>query len=362
MGRPRPGATVSRTAFPARRTTPALTALALAAALALSGCSSGSGADDDATETTGPVDAGAFPVTIASALGDAVIEEQPERVVTWGWSSQDAVLALGVVPVAMPRFEYGGGDSGILPWAEEKIEELGGETPTLLSGGDTGEVPFEEIAAAKPDVILAPYSGISQEDFDRLSDVAPVVAFPDEPWALPWQDQLEVIGKALGRSDEAATLQQETDDYIADVAADNPAIAGKTFFYAAANQPGQLNVYRETDPRVDLLVQLGMVVSPSVRELDSDPDSGTFFYDLSNERLGDIETDVLVMYFGSQADVDTFMAQPSVAAMPAVSEGRFAPIVGESFVMASSAPTALSIPWMLDQYVPQLAEAAAKVS
>jgi iron complex transport system substrate-binding protein len=47
--------------------------------------------------------------------------------------------------------------------------------------------------------------------------------------------------------------------------------------------------------------------------------------------------------------------------MPAVKEGRFAPIVGESFVAATSAPSVLSIPWMLDRYVPELAKAADKV-
>lgn len=59
------------------------------------------------------------------------------------------------------------------------------------------------------------------------------------------------------------------------------------------------------------------------------------------------------MYFGSPDEVDAFTALPSVGAMGPVQQGRFAPIVGESFVMASSAPTVLSIPWMLDQYVPR---------
>ncbi|MFP3380481.1 hypothetical protein SB767_29615, partial [Bacillus sp. SIMBA_069] len=44
-----------------------------------------------------------------------------------------------------------------------------------------------------------------------------------------------------------------------------------------------------------------------------------------------------------------------VAAMPAVKEGRLAAIVGESLVMATSAPSVLSIPWSLDRYVPVLA-------
>ncbi|MDX6742252.1 iron-siderophore ABC transporter substrate-binding protein [Actinocorallia sp. A-T 12471] len=335
----------------------ALAALATVTALALAGCSS----SEPDTESAAPASADAFPVTIPSALGDAVIPAAPERVVTWGWSSQDAVLALGVVPVAMPKNTYGGDADGVLPWDAEKIKELGGTTPTLLSS-DTGEVPFEEIVEADPDVILAPYSGIVQADYDKLSKIAPVVAYPEKPWALPWQDQLEIIGKALGKTAEAKELLTKTEAHVKDLADKNPILKDKTFLYGAANEADTLNVFRASDPRVALLGDLGMTVSPSVAELDEDPNAGSYFYGTSYENVEKIKTDLLVMYFDDQAAADKFVADPVIAAMPAVKEGRFAPIVGQSFVMASSAPTALSIPWMLDQYVPQLAAVAEKVA
>ncbi|WP_106401368.1 iron-siderophore ABC transporter substrate-binding protein [Actinocorallia populi] len=335
----------------------ALAALAAVTALALTGCSS---AEQETGANPATAAADAFPVTIASKLGDAVISEAPERVVTWGWSSQDAALALGVVPVAMPRYTYGGNADGVLPWVADKIKELGGTTPALLTEGT--DVPFEEIVEAEPDVILAPYSGIVQEDFDKLSKIAPVVAYPDEPWAMPWQDQIEVIGKALGKSDEAAELLEKTTSSVKALADEHPVVKGRNFFYAAANEADLLNVYRDKDPRVGMLVDLGMTLSPSVAALDAKPEEGNFFYQLSYENVEKIEADVLVMYFADQKAVDKFVADPVIAAMPAIKEGRFAPIVGESFVMATSAPTVLSIPWMLDQYVPQLAEAAEKAA
>lgn len=346
-----------------------LAVLAAAVGLALAACSSsdsgGSSPSDTATAsgaaTSGP-DTAAFPVTITSALGDATIPSAPERVVTWGWSTQDAVLALGVVPVAMPAYTYGGDADGILPWDAAKLKELGGTQPTILSGADTGEVPFEEIVAAAPDVILAPYSGLTQDEFDKLSQIAPTVAYPDQPWATSWQDQMTIVGKALGRSDQAAALVKANDDYVAGMAAKYPVLAGKSFLYGASQAADQLNVYRASDPRVELLTQLGMVVAPSVKTLDTQPDVGSYFFTISFENLVKVDADVLVAYFGDQAAADAFTADPLVAAMPQVKEGRFAPIVGESFVMASSAPSVLSIPWMLDQYVPQLADAAAKVT
>lgn len=114
----------------------------------MAACSSND--DKDSTETSSAANA-AFPVSITSALGTAEIKEEPKRVATWGWSNQDAVLALGVVPVAMPTFsgpQYGADDKGILKWDAEALDKLGGEQPTLLSGDGTGEAPIEQFAKA----------------------------------------------------------------------------------------------------------------------------------------------------------------------------------------------------------------------
>lgn len=337
----------------------AVIAATTAVLLAVTGCSTGT--DSPAKESEKPAASAAFPVTIDSALGSVTIKEEPTRVATWGWSTQDSVLALGVVPIAMPLNTYGGNEDGVLPWDAEAITTLGGETPQLFSGADTGEVPFEEFVKAAPDLILAPYSGLTQEDYDTLSKIAPVVAYPEKPWSLPWQDQLSIVGKALGKTEQAAAILKDVDTSITTLAEANPVLTGKSFVYASALEADKLNIFRASDPRVDLLTQLGMTVSPNVADLDADPKAGTYFYQLSYEKLSEINADLLVGYFDNQASVDKFIADPLVAAMPAIREGRFAPVVGESFVMASSAPTALSIPWMLDKYVPQLAEAAKKV-
>lgn len=331
-------------------------AVVASAALVLTGCSAGS----SGSESTSGSGTGAFPVTIDSALGKTTIDSKPERVATWGWGAQDVALALGIVPVAMTAFTYGGDKDGVLPWDADKIKELKGKTPQILPS-DSGEVPFEAFVKAKPDVILAPYSGLTQAEFDKLSKIAPVVAYPDKPWATSWQDQTAIVGKALGLADKADALVTTTNENISTLAAKYPVLKDKTFFYAAANQPGVLNVYRAEDPRVQLLNELGLKNSKSIAELDTTPDDGSFFFQLSYENLSKIDTDLLVMYFDKQSSVDAFTSDPLVAAMPTIKEGRFAPIVGESFVAATSAPSVLSIPWMLDKYVPQLAAAADKV-
>jgi iron complex transport system substrate-binding protein len=351
---------------PRRSALAAVAALLTLAALVLAGCSSndssggssGSTGSPGATGSSGATDS--FPVSVPSALGTATIKSEPKRVVTWGWSAQDAALALGVVPVAMPKFTYGADKDGVLPWDAEQLTKLGAANPTLLSGGDTGQVPFEEIVAAKPDVILAPYSGLTQKDYDTLSKIAPVVAYPDKPWATTWQDVTTIVGKALGRSAQARQLVADTNAQVTALGAKYPVLKGKTFVYAAANEADQLSVYRASDPRVQLLTQLGMVVSPSVKALDTKPDD-SYFYTVSYENVSKIDTDLLVAYFDDQSKADAFASSPLIAAMPSVKSGGFAPIVGTSYAMAVSAPSVLSVPWVMPKYVPQLAAAAQKV-
>lgn len=331
-----------------RRLPTFLLALLLGAAV-LGGC----GSRDGGSSGSGGGGEGDFPITIDHALGSTTIESAPQRVATWGPSGQDIAIALGVNPVAMPVINYGGDDEGVLPWVREALGD--DDVPALIPNAAGEEIPYEAIAEAQPDLILAVYSGITQEEYATLSAIAPTVAYPDAPWSTPWQEQTRVTGQALGRVAEAEQLIATTEEYLATRTDQFPELDGTTFAYGAENA-GQLALYTSDDVRVKLLTDLGMTVAPYV---DANAVGGAVYYDVSPELVGDIESDVFIAWFGDQAAADTFTANPAYAQIPAVAAGAFAPIVGESYVAASSAPSVLSIPWMLDDYLPQLAEAAA---
>jgi iron complex transport system substrate-binding protein len=324
-----------------------LAAVSLAMA-GLAGCGTSAADDTGAAGASGTSDA--FPVSIEHTFGTTTIEEQPERIVVLGWSAQDTVYALGLEPVGMPSYPFGGGDDGVLPWDDEYFDP---QVTTLLDTADGP--PLEAIAALQPDVILAPYEGFEESVYDSLSGIAPTVAYPGEPWTTPWREQTRMIGEALGMSEETEQLIAETDDRVAEIAAEHPEFEGLTFAYASMSAEA-LYLYLPTDPRVQLIEDLGFTVAPSVEELGADSDN-SFYAQLALESAPDIESDVLVGFADGLA-ADEVAALPIYSRVPALENDAAVLIDDQAFAAAVSSVSVLATPFVLDQLVDQLAVAA----
>ncbi|MBF4572097.1 iron-siderophore ABC transporter substrate-binding protein [Herbiconiux sp. VKM Ac-1786] len=336
--------------MPRRLKLAALTASALATALVLAGCSTGAAGDAPASDSA----ATGGDVTIEHAFGETTVPADPQNVVTLGWGSTDAAIALGTIPVAIPFDSYAGDDQGVLPWVKEAVEKAGAEMPEVLPETTDDEPPYEAIAAADPDVILAVYSGITEEQYETLSQIAPTVAYPDQAWSTPWRDVVTTVGKALGKDEQATEVLQGIDDQLAEAAAAHPEFEGKTIA-AVWDVAGTFYVYKKEDPRVEFMLDLGFESAPSVDEL-ANGDS-TFFYTLSYEQLDQLKADVVLSYADTQAEADAFLTAPQTSVIPAVQAGNVAQLVGTQYIAAVSPPTALSLPWGLDQLVDALAAA-----
>ena len=74
---------------------------------------------------------------------------------TVGYTDQDAVLAVGVVPVGVGDF-IGGYKWRERPWAQDALK---GAEPEVVSGQ---EINFEAVAAQRPDLIIAINAGLKQ--------------------------------------------------------------------------------------------------------------------------------------------------------------------------------------------------------
>jgi iron complex transport system substrate-binding protein len=345
-----------------KRTYAAPTAIKMAAATllfaALTGCSTGS-TDSTVTESepkaTTSAEADAFPVTIEHALGEATIEAEPTRVVAVGYAEADYPLSLGVVPVGADKIEYAGNENASSNWFDEALGEIeGAEQPTRFSTSDG--VPVDKIVKLEPDLVVATQSGMTQEEYDKLTEAGiPVVAYPEAPYNTTWQESLEMVGRALGRSDVAAEVQAETEQVIADTAAKFPQLEGKTFTFAGPNaDPSSFYVYTSMDNRPRLLVELGMVNSPIVEERS---EAGQFLFNVSAERTAQLDADVFLTYATSEANVKELAADPLIQQIPAVADNRWYAQVDQTESLGLSAPSPLSIPVGMELYIPKVAAA-----
>lgn len=299
-----------------------------------------------------------FPLTIEHAFGSTTIPAKPQRIATVAWANHEVPLALGVVPVGFARANFGDDDGdGVLPWVAQRLDELGAEVPALFDEGDG--IDFEAVAASEPDVILAAYSGLSQAEYDTLSQIAPVIAYRDAPWATDWREMIRLNGAAIGMAGEGEALIGRIEGEIAAVTAHHPEIAGKSAMFVTHLDIRDLSMvrfYTANDTRVKFFKDLGLVSPASVREASA---GGSFSGEISAERIDAFDDVDIVVTYGGTALMDRLRGNPLTARMGAVKTGAFV-LLGNDPVGTAANPTPLSISWVLEEYAALLAEAARK--
>lgn len=300
----------------------------------------------------------AFPVTIPHAFGTITITEKPQRVATVNSGNHEVPLALGVVPVGMAAANYGDDDGdGVLPWVAQRLEELGAETPALFDEGDG--IDFEAVAASQPDVILAAYSGLTQADYDTLSQIAPVVAYPDSAWTTEWRQMIRMNSAGMGMAAEGEALIDRMEAQIADTLARHPQLQGKTAMFVThldSTNLSVVNFYSANDTRVKFFADLGLSMPRSVIDATQ---PGQFFGSVSAERIDAFDDVDIVVTYGGDPLLQAMKADPLMAHMPAVANEAIV-LLGNDPLGNAANPTPLSLPWVLDDYAALLAEAARK--
>ncbi|TGD27987.1 iron-siderophore ABC transporter substrate-binding protein [Brevibacterium sp. S22] len=298
------------------------------------------------------------PVTIEHALGTTKIAEKPDRVATVNWANHEVPLALGVVPVGMARADFGDDDgNGVLPWVEDRLEELDAETPTLFD--ETDGVDFEAVADTEPDVILAGYSGLSQEDYDTLSEIAPVVAYPDTAWGTPWREMIEINSEAIGMKAEGEQLVEDLESEIDSAVDEHPAIKDKSTMFLTHVDPSDLsevNFYTTHDTRPMFFEDLGMKAPASIEKASDDTDQ--FSSSVSAEQA-DVFDDVdIIVTYGDDELVKTLEGDKLLSQMTAVKNDAIVNLPSDDPLGTAANPTPLSISFVLDDYLDALDGAA----
>lgn len=326
----------TRTWFPRSPVLRGSAVLVALACLVVTGCT----ADDTGSPAPPSGSGNGFPVTIEHKYGTTEITEEPKRVVTVGVTDQDPVLALGVTPVAVVNWR----GTPFFPWNESRI---GSSRPVELP--DTSEsVNIEEVAAQRPDLVLALWSNLSEQEYQQLSQIAPVVApNGDYPaFGTPWQDTTRVTGKALGRSAQAERLVSGVEKQIADIKAQHPDLVGKTVTIAADFGDGQIYITQPSDTRYGLLTELGMKTDvPDLAGVES----------LSIEQVDKLNAaDVVVWLVLPDA---TIQQNELYLSQPVHQQGRDL-FPDTTTGLALTFGSVLSIPYTAERLAPQLTAAA----
>lgn len=332
-------------------------AMAIGTIITLAFSASACSQDSAASEKTASSDF--QPVTIEHALGKAVIESEPKRVVTLGQGSTETAIALGKTPVGMEEYKWGSDDSGYMPWIHEEVEKRGDTLPKQFQG-DT-ELDVEAIAELEPDVILAPWSGITADQYKQLDQIAPTVAYPEQPWTIEWDDQITTIGKALGEEKESEGLVEDIKKQLKD--AKRPEYDGLTFSFIYNSGPGTLGVFYPGEQRVSMVSALGLTPDPVVDTLKKDfdaPGTDSALIGLENaDKLND--SDLIFTFYSDDANRKEIESQGLYANIPAIKKGAVVAPDDQPFVTGSSIINPLTVPWTLKRYVPMIDEAVKKL-
>lgn len=328
----------------------ALAAALIAAALALTGCT---GAPGNASAGPTPIasqTASEFPVTLKHVYGETTIPKKPQRVLTVGWATHDIVAGLGVIPVGVPE-TWGEDQDGYTAWFRDQVENvLKGTLPPIVKATADGP-DYEAILALRPDVILAPYSGIKEVEYQRLSQIAPTVAYTDRAWSMTsWAELTRTVATAIGRTEAGEEAIAKTTATIDQAKQHYPNLAGSSFIYTTSGGDAftELALYTTTDARVGFLHDLGMVDSPQLATLNAGIDKDAFYGGVSLERLDTVEADLVVSWSWQAKETDITLSNPLFARWAPIKAGRYYFINDHQFAAATSSPNILTIPWSLE--------------
>ena len=305
-------------------------------------------------------------ISIKHVYGTTEVPADATKVATVAWANQDVLLALGIMPLGFSKQIWGVTDgSGMLPWTKEKVDELtakGAAQPKLFDDDGGVKINPQAVNATKPEVILAVYSGMSKEEYETLSKIAPTVAYPKVAWGTPWRETIAINATAVGKKTEGDTLVADLEKQVADAVAKHPQIKGKAaaFCYTAEGDATKFGYYTTADPRTAFLSDLGMKVPASV-EKTSKENASAFNVDISTENADSLNDFDLIVMYGTESDLAAMQANSLLSQVRAIKNGAVA-FVGNSDPMAASTnPGPLSIPWGIEKYVGLIATAAGKV-
>jgi iron complex transport system substrate-binding protein len=287
-------------------------------------------------------------VTVKHKFGQTSVPSPPKRVVSAGFTEQDDLLAVGVVPIAVTAW-WGDQPFGVWPWAQPK---LGGARLVVLSLADG--LQFDQIAALKPDLIVATNAGLDQNSYNRLSGIAPTIPqSADDPFFEPWKVQADMIGLAVFQADQMKSLISGVDSKFSDAAKANQQFKGKKVLVLQGALYQDNVVATLPGWRTEFLTQMGLVVPDSIQQFAVDDHRAFVPRDQAPNVLNG--ADALIWTTESDADQAALVNDPTVKQLDATTGNRNV-FTGKDLSGAIAFSSPLSLPVVAEQLPPMLSK------
>ncbi|MDF2046274.1 ABC transporter substrate-binding protein [Microbacterium sp. Kw_RZR3] len=290
-----------------RRAALSVSAAALTLAL-LSGCAA-----------TAPSSASIASTTVESAYGEVTVPQQPERIAAVSYDTPWQLMSLDVKPVATIDYSR---------WADSFTTAQMEWISDAATVGTFGEINFEALTAARPDVIIGTADEIDQATYERLSAIAPTVVTGGVDRG-DWQSITRQTAAATGttatwEAEKAAfeKLRDDTRQTYRDVIEGN-----RWINFSFGDEPGQFSVQLPTGSTGDLVVnEMGLAYGPGAASL---PDTdGRGYTALPLEQLPTVFDGVTVALTFSSADgtpdptVSEIVNSPLFQTLPVAQSGH----------------------------------------
>lgn len=190
---------------------------------------------DDTSDTSAPTstappseDRGneSFPISLDQQLGVLELDTRPDRIVTLDAWSLDLLTELEIEPVM--AYTFGPTPAWLVPAVD------GIEIETVQ-----GELPLEQIAGAKADLIMDVsgfFTAFDQAAADQIVSVGTVLSPPSDGFSDRWQARFQHIGEAVGRTNDVTQIIAETEAKLADAIAQHPQLNGAAITFARYNE------------------------------------------------------------------------------------------------------------------------------
>lgn len=279
-------------------------------ALLLAACTTGGQASQSpqvepvATAASPSLAAAAFPITLVDDEETSVsIKAEPLRIASLSPANTETVYALGAGEKLV-----GGTNSDNFPPDADALPDVANYDGVLM----------EQLIASDPDLVLAAGNGLNKPaDITRIRELGiPVlVLYPEDvPGVL---HDIELIGDAIGKGDEAEAMTGAMQARIDDISAAAAAVPQPRTFYELGADP---ELYGPTDDSfvADMITLAGgEPITTGSATVSS----------LSLERLVDADPEVIVLGDANYGTtVDQVVARPGWDVMTAVTSGAIRPV------------------------------------